>query len=355
MIMTAAGIGLLRDRGRVQKIGRALALVFLWIIILSCFSETRSAAITKIRLSQSNVGLNSAPLWIAISHGFFKKYGLEVEPVYVRNSTIQMMALTTGEVQLSNTGGTPALNAAATGYDLKLVATFTHDAYWDIVVKPDIKAPEDLRGKELGVTNIGGTTWIGAILGLEYLQLNPERDRIKLQAIGDQTVLAQALSSGRIDAVLIDPSFTRLLKAKGFRVLTELSRAHIPFASSSLVVSRNYLQQEPATVEQVLKGLIEGTAFIYDPANREVVHKLFADRFKISDAASVNATLQDLEKLLAKKPYPDLAGLRNIQRVLKYNPAVAKVKIEDLVDDRIYRKLEESGFIDGAYRFGKGK
>ena len=337
-----------------EVIAKALRLIFL-AVVFACFSEGQAASATKLRLSQSNVGLTSAPLWFAISQGFFKKYGLEVEPVYVRNSTIQMMALTTGEVQLSHTGGTPALNAAANGYDLKLVATFTHGVYWDIVAKPEIKTPEDLRGKELGVTNIGGTTWIGAVLALEHFNLNPDRDRIKLQALGDQTVLAQALSSGRIDAVLIDPSFTRQLQSRGFRQLAELSRANIPFASSSLVVSRNYLQQQAEVVEQVLKGLIEGTAFVYNPANQKVVLKLFAERLKITDAASAKETLQDLEKLLAKKPYPDLAGLRNIQRVLKYNPAVAKVRVEDLVDDRIYRKLEESGFIDGAYQFGKGK
>jgi ABC-type nitrate/sulfonate/bicarbonate transport system substrate-binding protein len=70
----------------------------------------------------------------------------------VRNSTIQMMALTTGEVQLSHTGGAPTLNAVAAGHDLKVVATFGHGVYWDIVSKPEIKVPEDLRGKELGVS-----------------------------------------------------------------------------------------------------------------------------------------------------------------------------------------------------------
>ncbi len=324
--------------------------------ILSVFSaELEAASVTKVRLSQSNVGVTSAPLWIATNQGFFKKYGLDVEPVYVRNSTIQMMALTTGEVQLSHTGGAPALNAVATGYDLKLIATFTHGAYWDIVAKPEIKAADDLRGKELGVTNIGGTTWIGAILGLEHLKLNPDRDRVKLQALGDQTVLAQALSSGRIDAILVDPSFTRELRKKGFRVLAELSRAHIPFASSSLVVSRNYLQQQPEIVETVLKAFVESTAFIYNPANQDAVLRMFNDRLKISDPASAKESLQDLDKVLARRPYPDLEGLRNIQRVLKYNSAVARIKTEELVDDTIYRKLQDSGFIDSQYRFTKAK
>jgi ABC-type nitrate/sulfonate/bicarbonate transport system substrate-binding protein len=214
---------------------------------------------------------------------------------------------------------------------------------------------EDLRGKEIGVTNLGGTTWIGAILGLEHFRLNPERDRIKLQAFGDQTVLSQSLSSGRIDAILTEPSFTRELKKKGFRVVAELSRAKIPFASSGLVVSQAYLQQQPEVVEGVLKSLIEATAFVYNPANQDILLRFFSERLKFSDPAAAKEALQDIDKILARKPYPGLEGLRNIQRVLRFNPNVAKLKPEDLIDERIYRRIEESSFIDSVYRFARNK
>jgi ABC-type nitrate/sulfonate/bicarbonate transport system substrate-binding protein len=308
------------------------------------------AAAAKLRLSQSNVGITAAPLWVATSYGLFKKYGLDIEPVYVRNSTIQMMALTTGEVQLSHTGGAPTLNAVAAGHDLTVVATFGHGVYWDIVSKPEIKAPEDLRGKELGVTNIGGTTWIGAILGLEYFGLNPERDRIKLQSIGDQTVLVQSLSSGRVDAILVEPSFSRDLRKKGFRVLAELSKAKLPFASSGLVVTRSYLQQQPDTVEGVLKVFLEATAFLHKPANQGIVMRMLSERLKISATTAAKETLQDIDLLIARRPYPDADGLKNIQRVMRQNPGVARVRVEDIVDQRIYRKLEHSGFIDALYK-----
>ena len=76
--------------------------------------------------------------------------------------------------------------------------TFGHGVYWDIVARPEIRSIGELRGKNLGVTNIGGTTWIGgATLGLEHFKLNPERDRIQLQGIGDQTVLLQARTRPR--------------------------------------------------------------------------------------------------------------------------------------------------------------
>jgi ABC-type nitrate/sulfonate/bicarbonate transport system substrate-binding protein len=325
-----------------------IVLLLVSMILVSPFPSQAVSGV-KIRLSQSNVGLTAAPLWVAISYRFFSKYGLELEPVYVRNSTIQLMALTTREVQLSHTGGAPTLNAAAQGHDLRIVATFGHGVYWDIVARPEIRTVGELRGKNFGVTNIGGTTWIGAILGLEHFDLNPERDRIQLQGIGDQTVLLQALSSGRIDAVLVEPSFTRELKKKGFRVLAELSSAKIPFASSGLVVPQAYLKKEPDVVENVLKALIEATAFLYKPVNRQVVLGILTDRLKLSDTTSAKEALQDFAKLAAKRPYPDVDGLRNIQRVMKYNPSVARIKVENVIDERVYQKLEESQFIDRVY------
>ena len=52
-----------------------------------------------------------------------------------------------------------------------------------------------------------------------------------------------------------------------------------------------------------------------------------------------------------KKPFPSLDGLRNIQRLMKLrNPKLGSAKVEDLVDDRILRRLDESGYIDKTLR-----
>jgi len=59
---------------------------------------------------------------------------------------------------------------------------------------------------------------------------------------------------------------------------------------------------------------------------------------------------KDVINGLDRKPHANLAGLRNVQRLMKIrNPAVEKVKVEDLVDDRIMKKLDQSGFIDEMY------
>jgi ABC-type nitrate/sulfonate/bicarbonate transport system substrate-binding protein len=110
------------------------------------------------------------------------------------------------------------------------------------------------------------------------------------------------------------------------------------------VVPQTYLKKEPEVVENVLKALIEATAFLYKPGNRQVVLGILTDRLKLSDTISAKEALQDFDKLMAKRPYPDLDGLRNIQRVIKSNPSADRVKVENVIDDRIYRKLKESQY-----------
>ena len=93
----------------------------------------------------------------------------------------------------------------------------------------------------------------------------PPRDQVRINAIGNQTILAQAIEAGNIDATLLDPFLSRRMKQKGLTVLVELHRAKIPFVNTSLVVSGAYVRDHPDVVEHVLKGLLEAQAFISFP------------------------------------------------------------------------------------------
>jgi hypothetical protein len=72
-------------------------------------------------------------------------------------------------------------------------------------------------------------------------------------------------------------------------------------------------------------------------------------RFQFSDAKIAEEGYQDYLTSVERKPIPSLDALRNIRRLMAlHNPKVATVKVEDLVDSRLIRKLDESGFIDRA-------
>lgn len=316
-------------------------------------AKPAKSAPTKARISQSAISSRSAVLWIAHEQGIFAKHGVEIETIYLRSSPLQMTALGTGEVQFASTGGAPILSAIAGGQDAKIIFSPSNRLTYDLVVRPDIKDAKDLRGKRLGVTTIGGTTWMAAYLALEHLGLDATRDQVRINAIGNQTILSQALESGNIDATLLDPFLSRRLKLKGLPTLAELQRAKIPFTNTSMAVNAAYVRERPEAVEGVLKGMIEAQAFITTPANRTIVMQTMMRYMKLNDSASAEEGYQELLVGYEKKPYVALDGLRNIQRMMAtLNPKVSRVKVEEVIDNRFIRKLDESGFIDGLYAKG---
>ena len=56
---------------------------------------------------------------------------------------------------------------------------------------------------------------------------------------------------------------------------------------------------------------------------------------------------KDMVTGLDRKPYANPAGVTNVIRLMKRsNPKVENVKPEALIDDRILKKIDQSGFID---------
>jgi ABC-type nitrate/sulfonate/bicarbonate transport system substrate-binding protein len=259
-------------------------------------------------------------------------------------------SMASGQVHFANSGGTAALGAAAGGLDLRVIGTFTSRIPFDLVVRPNIKNPKDLRGKRIGVQVVGGTIWMAAMLGLEHLGLDSRRDDIQVVGAGDQTMLSQALEKGTVDATVVDSAFSSDLKKRGFPTLVELSKTNIPFVSNGIVVRASYLVQQPDGARNALKAWLEGVAYALSPRMKPAVIETIARRLKVSNAALAEQGYQDLLRATDRKPYPSAEGLNNVQRLMKLrNPAVADLKAESLIDARLIQELDQSGFIDQLY------
>lgn len=325
----------------IRTVGLALAF-FLGI------GATPAAA--KIAISFAGINPRQTPLWIAEEQNFFAKHGVDADVVYIRTGPIQVAAVATGATQIAYAGAASTLGAVGNGTDLRAIASFTNKLTYTLIARPDIKKPEDLRGKRLGVQAIGGSVWMGAVLGLEHLGLDARRDNINILSIGDQTVAVQALESGTIDATPLDGVFSRRLKQKGFSVIAELSETKIPYVSNLIIGARALFQQQPELSENLLKALIESLAFILAPANKPTVVSTIMRRLKITDSTVAEQGYRDLVQIIDQKPYVSLEGMRNIQRLVKtQNPVVGNVKIEDVIDNRPLKKLEESGFLQKTF------
>jgi NitT/TauT family transport system substrate-binding protein len=318
-----------------------------WLLLASpSFAATQ---LTKIVVGYAAINGRIAPLWIAEEQGFNAKYGLQAAGVYVRGAPLLVGGLASGDIQFGRSGGSATLAAVGAGYDFKIVATFSSRNTYDLIARPNIKRPEDLKGKKIALVSIGGTGWMGVLFWLEQLGLDQQRDQIHMQVLGNQAVQMQSVESGIADAAGLDGVYSKNLRQKGFTVLGEAADLRQPIIGQAMVVPQAFLSRRPDIVEAYLKAEIEALAFAVAPKNKPVVIQTIMKHLKVS-ASDAEEGYQDLLKGVDRKPYPSLEGLRNVQRMLKpRNPKIGEVKTEEVIDARIMRKLDESGFIDRVY------
>jgi ABC-type nitrate/sulfonate/bicarbonate transport system substrate-binding protein len=220
----------------------------------------------------------------------------------------------------------------------------------NVVARPGIKTAADLRGKKLGIQGVGGTNWMAALLWLEALGLDLRRDNIILQGTGEQVVRAQALESGTVDAAVIDMAFSKKLEQRGFNVIGDAQKTDIPFTGVDIVTTRGFINNQSPLIENMIKALLESLAYLFGPKNQSAVVELIMKKLRIKDTLTAEEGYHDAVRTMARKPYPAIEGMRNVQRLLKsQNPRIGDVNLEDLIDNRFIRKLDDSGFFERIY------
>jgi ABC-type nitrate/sulfonate/bicarbonate transport system substrate-binding protein len=274
----------------------------------------------------------------------FKKYGVDVRSVAVKGATVPRL---TADLPLGLIGEPAALLQAAEGADLRLVASFSDiKLSGHLVARSSIKAPEDLRGKRVGVRGIGAGLWISTILALERLGLDPRRDEITILSVGNQAEILHALEQGEIDGALVSAVQSRALQAKRFVALLKDYPPDISSFGGGLVVTRVFLADNRDIVVKVLHALLEALAVCLGGRNRAEVMEALNAALNITDEESAATSLGELRR----KPYPSLAPLAKMQQVISlHDPRVLNVSVADLIDDQFVRKFDEDGELQALY------
>src|SRR5262245_264833 len=342
-------MGITQSSCRTSWMIRALCC-FLFSLNLFSVPARAASAPVRVNIGAASVSSSALSLWAAQEQGIFAKHGVDAQLIVIRGGATLVASLLTGEIQAAFTSGVSVLGAAAQGVDVKMLTSISSRVGWKLIASPQIRRAEELRGKRFGVQSIVGSTWMYAMLALEQLGLEPKRDNISFLPIGDPVTISHALEAGRIDAAVLDPTLSQRLTSKGFSQLVDLTKTSATFPGLGVGVTRAYLEQHVVTNEKLVAAVTEGLVFVQLPANKPIVLKILMKHLRINDPNVAETGYQDHLLTLNRKPYPSLDGLRNAQRLMaQQNPKVAALKVDDLIDARFVRKLDESGFIDRLY------
>ncbi len=320
-------------------------LILFPLLVADAVPVHTATPLTKVLLTTGSSSEREGALYVAQDLGYFRKYGLDVTLVQVRNGPVGMAALSSGE-SLLHWGSVSAANlgAIAEGADLVFVAGFINRLTGAFAANPKIKTPGELKGRSVGVNSLSGGTWIFTMLALDHWGLVPERDKIQVRALGDNSVVSQALLAGNVDAAYLSYTYAKIVQNKGFRVLADLEKLPIAYQGTGLITRRSAMTSSSMTVENVIKGLLDGVAFIRNPENKPQVIKSLAKGLRLKRIEDADEGYQNMLGIYERKIYPNADGVRNVIRLLGAgNEKIRRLKAEELVDDSVVKRLEKDG------------
>ena len=324
---------------------RILSMSLVFLAILPASMLRAAAPLQKVVFVFAGFNERSGFIFVAKDMHFFEEQGLDVQIVQVRTGQVAVSAMAANEAQFYSVSATGAsLGAMAAGLDLAFVAGIVNKLDGDMVVSPKITTPAELKGKLLGVQSIGGGIWTFTMLALDHWGLAPERDKIQFRILGDQAVLAQGLISGVVDAAYLGYTFSSVAQRQGFRALADLAKLDIPYQGIGIVARKSFIDQSPEIGERALRAIAKSVAYFQDPVNKQSVIGLLTKWLRLGRAEDAVVGYEAMRPLYSRRIFPTVDGIRNTIRILnRIDPKFSKLKAEDLVDERIVRKLEREG------------
>ena len=244
----------------------------------------------KIRIGYPSLSFRQSNVWVARETGLFKKYGLDVDPIFLRGGQVATLALASGDPPIVNIG--TVVQANLQGHSLVLVAAVETKYNQIVFARPGITKLEQLKGRRLGITGFGSATHFASSSLTELLQ------------IGDLGVEVQG---------------------------------------NGLATSRSFIQSNREIVKAAVKGYVEAIHFIY--GNKKEAQKVFAKFMRNNDPEFLENAYQHYIKTIPKKPYPTLKGIQFLLDMLAPQmPQAKSAKPEQFVDLSFLQELEKEGF-----------
>jgi NitT/TauT family transport system substrate-binding protein len=327
-----------------QRTRRPTRLTMLLLAIIFCRAVSISAADKLIGIHSSRTMSQSMP-WIAQEAGVFKKYDLDFQLVFIASSGMVTAALLGGDAEMTLTGGVGNVRGYVQGAtDLVFTGSAKNMMTQNIVVAPSIKRPEDLKGKKIAITRIGGNSQYFTIQALRRYNMEAGRDYSFIQTGGDPESLAALLSGGIDTAVLTPPTDAQAI-AQGYRYLIYGPDLKIPYAAASFVTKRSVIAKRPQVIGQFMKAMAEASKIMH--TDKEFVYKVLGKYLRVTDRnildSAYNAEIKAMEPRLVVKT-DSLQAI--LDEVAQTDARAKKVKPQELVDSRYLDEMEKSGFMD---------
>jgi NitT/TauT family transport system substrate-binding protein len=323
-----------------------IQIIVLVILLLGGLTD-RTAAQTpkqKIRVALGSISVNSSVIPIGQQAGLFAKYGVDVEPIYFGGGMNSLAAVTSDSVQFLAAGSTATISAHLGGVDIVMLSVQSNKFDYSVFASPEIKSPQELRGKIVTGTRPGASADSALRLYLRKMGLEPDKDVIFVSVAESQQGRLNALTRGSISATVLAPPFSGVAKRSGYRELADLRKSDVEYAGTSIAGMSAYIKSHPQLVENFLKGYIESLHYFRTQKEKSIAGIM--KFLKMNDRARAEEGYDYYVDLMPVMPYATPQGVRAVLQFLApRQPKAATANPEEFYDMSFLKKIEESGFV----------
>jgi ABC-type nitrate/sulfonate/bicarbonate transport system substrate-binding protein len=293
-------------------------------------------------------GLHSAQVmsqsmpWIAREAGLFNKYDLDFRLVFIPSSPIATAATLNGDAEIGVTGAVGNVRAYVQGFtDLVFIGGVKNILTHSVLGKPDIKRPEDLKGKKVGVGRFGGNTHYFVIQALKRLGMDASKDIQTIQTGGGPETLA-ALLGGSIDAAgLVAPGDSAAV-ARGYRYVINGPEMKIPYGATQFVTLRSVIAKRGPVIGRFMRVMADSARILH--TDKAFVYKVLGKYLRIQDTKILDAAYQsEIPALERRLEIADSALQASLDEIAPTDPRAKAIKPSEMIDRRYLNELQKSG------------
>ena len=284
----------------------------------------------------------NGPLWTAYEEGYFKQLGLDVKLTNIASTSRAISAVLAGEAQFTNTDPSTLVTADVAGGDMRLVLGMTNRLVFSVMAQPTINSPEDLKGKSMGITRAGSSTYTAAQQALKLWHLQPDTD-VTLLPLNEVPSILAGLQAKQVDAGVVSPPTSIQAKAAGFKELIDLATDGPDYPSVGVSTTASFAASHPDTVRRFVRGYAMGLEKF--KSDKQVGMKDMNKYLNLDDPNTVDQTWQDFSKYLADPPEIPESGMQAvIADTAVDQPKALGTQPSDYMDLSFIKELETSGF-----------
>jgi len=321
-----------------------LSCVFFFAVAGSAFALGVESP-RKMRLAYAGWEIGTAVAYIGVDAGLFKKNGVDIEELPIRDTLSAGVQSLLGVDLLIGFGNPLAvLQPVATGADIAVIGSHVSFDQYGMGVGSAIGAIKDLKGKKVGVSALGARSDLVARVMLRRAGLDPAKD-VEMVAAGLTPARALALTKDLVQGVPLNQQVAAQAQKLGIKVL-EMNA--VPVMTDLLITTRSYIKGEEDTVRRFMKGYAAAIQFFVSKRSESV--GILKKYFPGNQGVSVDAMYDVFSSQL--RPLPELNN-EAIQAFVDVGAAVDErtknLKPSDIIEPKFFDELKGSQFLKDLY------